>query len=271
VKIALLGSNGFIGSTLRNFLMPDYEVVPVTREVVNLLDSAEVKRFLQLHQFDVIVNGASSFFPDQTLLTDARNNLGIFMNFYNNSDLFGKIINLGSGAEFDIGQPIDSAPESLIFERLPQDSYGFGHNIRSRLCNQKSGFYTLRIFGCFGPGEVAKRLLPRFLASEKEFTLEQDRYFDYISVQDLCTIVKSFVDNDHEISDVNCVYQDKIKLSAFLDQFKTIHAIDKKIHVASTRGNNYTGNSQNLTTLGIKLDGLNPGLKNYFNNIYVSN
>jgi hypothetical protein len=41
--------------------------------------------------------------------------------------------------------------------------------------------------------------------------------------------------------------------------------------VASTSSNNYTGNSQNLTTLGIKLDGLNPGLKNYFNNIYVSN
>jgi len=243
--------------------MPNYEVILVTRDVVNLLDSAEVKRFLQLHQFDAIVNSAASFFPDQTLLTDARNNLGIFMNFYNNSDLFGKIINLGSGAEFDLGQPIELAPESLIFERLPQDSYGFGHNIRSRLCSQKLGFYILRIFGCFGPRETARRLLPIFLASDKEFTLEQDRYFDYFSVQDLCTVVKSFIDNDHTISDVNCVYQNKIKLSTFLEQFKTIHSIDKKIHIGSTSNNNYTGDDQKLNSLGIKLDGLELGIRRY--------
>lgn len=272
MKIAITGADGFIGSNLRDFLTADHEVVPVTRKTLNLLDAVQVREFLKANKFDVVVNCAVSYSLDQTSLIDARNNLGIFMNFYNNSDLFGKFINPGSGAEFDMNQSIDHAPESLIFQRLPQHSYGFGHNIRSRLCSQKFKFYTLRIFGCFGPREKATRLLPRFLASGNEFTLDQDRYFDYISVQDLCSVVKSFVDNDHEVADVNCVYPgEKIKLSAFLEQFKTAHSIDKKIHIGSTSVNNYTGDGQKLNSLGIKLDGLELGLRNYFKEINVPN
>jgi nucleoside-diphosphate-sugar epimerase len=271
MKIALTGADGFIGSNLQYFLKPYYNVIPVTRKICNLLDAAQVHEFLKLHKFDVVINLAASYSVDQNSLLDTRNNLGIFMNFYNNSNLFGKFINTGSGAEFDRTQQIHLASESSIFKSLPQDSYGFGHNIRSRLCNQKPGFYTLRIFGCFGPHELPRRLLPRFLSSQDEFQLEQDRYFDYFSIWDLCTVIKHLIDNDNVAKDMNCVYQHKIKLSTFLEKFKNIHSIDTKIQIVSTSDNSYTGDSSNLYASGIKLDGLDTGIKSYFKDLNVSN
>jgi dTDP-4-dehydrorhamnose reductase len=264
MKIAILGANGFIGKSLIPFLQYEHTPIPVTRDVLDLTDFVSVQKFLTQEQFDTVVNCATSYQLDQTLLTDTRNNLGIFSNFYHNSNLFGKFINLGSGAEYDVVTNIDHAKEGSIFNCSPADSYGFGHNIKSRLCSSKENFYTLRIFGCFGANETARRLIPRFLDTQQTFYLENDRYFDFISVQDLCIVIKSFIENTHMIKDVNCVYNDKQTLSAFLNKFKEIHQINTNVVVKSTNNNNYTGDGQLLDSLNIQLSGLKTGLENYF-------
>ena len=264
MKIAILGARGFIGKSLIPFLQSHHTLTPVTRDLLDLTDFVSVQKFLDQEQFDAVVNCAASYQPDQTLLTDTRNNLGIFSNFYHNSDLFGKFINLGSGAEYDVTTNIDYAKEGSIFNCSPADSYGFGHNIKSRLCVSKENFYTLRIFGCFGVNETARRLLPRFLNTPEIFYLENDRYFDFMSVQDLCTVIKSFIENTYTAKDVNCVYNNKQTLSAFLNKFKEIHQINTNVVVKSTNNNNYTGDGQLLDSLNIQLSGLETGLENYF-------
>ena len=264
MKIAILGARGFIGKSLIPFLQSHHTLTPVTRDILDLTDFVSVQKFLGQEQFDAVVNCAASYQPDQTLLTDTRNNLSIFSNFYHNSDLFGKFINLGSGAEYDVTTNIDYAKEGSIFNCSPADSYGFGHNIKSRLCVSKENFYTLRIFGCFGVNETARRLLPKFLNTPEIFYLENDRYFDFMSVQDLCTVIKSFIENTYTAKDVNCVYNDKQTLSAFLNKFKEIHQINTNVVVKSTNNNNYTGDGQLLDSLNIQLSGLETGLENYF-------
>ena len=264
MKIAILGARGFIGKSLIPFLQSHHTLTPVTRDLLDLTDFVSVQKFLDQEQFDAVVNCAASYQPDQTLLTDTRNNLSIFSNFYHNSDLFGKFINLGSGAEYDVTTNIDYAKEGSIFNCSPADSYGFGHNIKSRLCVSKENFYTLRIFGCFGVNETARRLLPKFLNTPEIFYLENDRYFDFMSVQDLCTVIKSFIENTYTAKDVNCVYNDKQTLSAFLNKFKEIHQINTNVVVKSTNNNNYTVDGQLLDSLNIQLSGLETGLENYF-------
>jgi len=262
MKVAVLGSNGFVGRDIVSYLKNHHNVVPVTRATVDLLDPYCVKEYLQTQKFDVIVNAAAVMTGEDSF-ADTRNNLGLFMNFYNNSELFGKFINLGSGAEFDRSTNIDCARESLIFDRMPKDSYGFGQNIKSRLSHTKKDFYTLRLFNCFGSNESSSRIFSKFISMQDQpaFEIQNDRYFDYFSIQDLCKVVDSFVTTDHLDTDVNCVYYDKHKISEVVEMFANIHGLKKNFTVVSTSENNYTGSGTALKALDLNLDGLTKGLE----------
>ena len=261
MKIAVLGAKGFVGSKLTEHLAKQHIVSPITRNVIDLLDPIAVKQYLQEKQFDVIVNCAAVMTNDVTL-HDARNNLGMFMNFYNNSELFGKFINTGSGAEFDRTKNINNATELSLLEHMPVDSYGWGQNIKSRLCLAKDNFYTIRIFNCFGLGEPLTRIFPRFLAN-KTMQITNDRYFDYFSIQDLLTVVDHCITHDWIVKDINAVYNEKYKISDVISKFCKLNGLQSDFTIASTCDNNYTGNGYLLSTLSIKLDGLDSGLSAY--------
>jgi nucleoside-diphosphate-sugar epimerase len=261
MKIAVIGARGFIGSNIAGHLSNSHTVVPVTRDMLDLLDPIAVKNFLKKEVFDVVVNCAAVMTNNETL-DDARNNLGIFMNFYDNKNLFGKFINTASGAEFDRSTDINNVSESKIFECMPKDSYGWGQNIKARLCAQTVGFYNIRIFNCFGKGEPPTRIFPRFL-NVGSLDISNDRYFDYFSIQDLKTVVRHCVNNDWLIKDVNAVYENKIKISDALRLFCLANDLDSNFTVISESNNNYTGSGSSLKNLGIKLEGLDQGFKDY--------
>lgn len=264
MKIAILGARGFVGGSLVSHLSKEHIIYPVTRDTVDLLDPVKVTEFLEKNRFDVVIN-AAAVMTDPTLLHDTRNNLGMFMNFYENSDLFGKFINLASGAEFDRELDINKAPEGLIFSRMPKDSYGWGQNIKSRLCYDKHNFYTLRIFNCFGSGEKSTRIFPKFIKEQitPKFEIQNDRYFDYFSIQDLIKVVEYFIDNDSIVKDVNCVYTEKLKISQVLEKFCYIKQLKSNYVVTSTSENNYCGSGAALHSLGIDLEGLEKGFERY--------
>lgn len=262
MKIAVLGSNGFIGSSITKYLSKNNTVVPVTRQTLNLLNQIEVRNFLKSNYFDVVIN-AAAIMTNSNDIQDTRNNLGIFMNFHTCSSLFGKFINTGSGAEFDRTLNIEYAKEYDIFDVIPQDSYGFGQNIKSRLCYEKRNFYTLRIFNCFGLGEPSTRLFPRLLSSVGKFNITNDRYFDYFSIQDLLKVIDNLIDNDLNTTDINCVYNKKYKISEVAKKFIDFHNLNIELNIESHSQNNYTGDGLKLEMLGLNLIGLDNGLKLY--------
>ena len=260
MKIAVLGSRGFVGQNIVQHLKAHHQVIAVNRDNLDLSNFYEVRDFLSANNFDIVVNTAAVMTVTNSL-ADARNNLGLFMNFFNNSTYFGKMINLGTGAEFDRTLDITSADEELIFERMPTDGYGWGQNIKSRLCYERNNFYTIRIFNCFGIGELASRIFPRILTN-KPIEI-QDRYFDYFSIQDLLTVVENAVENNWTCHDVNAVYPEKLMISEVVKQFYQLQNIEPNYTITSPRNNNYTGNGEKLQSLGIELQGLTQGLKNY--------
>lgn len=262
MKIAIIGSKGFVGSSLYKHFESNHTVCGITRDVINVLDPYQVKDFLKQNLFDVVINCAAVM-TDSNLLFDARNNLGMFMNFYDNKNLYGKFINTASGAEYDRETNIDNANEDLIFQRMPKDSYGWGQNMKSRICAQTEHFYNIRIFNCFGPGEIPTRIFPRFLNNNENFIITNDRYFDYFTVQDLCNVVENCVDVDWKVNDVNAVYKTKYRISEVLDKFCKFKNLNSDFKIESTSENNYTGSSDRLMSLKINLSGLDEGLKNY--------
>ena len=257
MKVAILGAGGYLGTFITTFLtQKEYDVVPVTRQQLNLTDFAAVTNWLMMSKLDCVINcaTASNISLENKSYNDVLNNLNIFQNFYNNSDLFGKFINIGSGAEFDRTRSIDNAAEEDILTAQPQDSYGFSKNIISRLSKQNDKFYTLRLFGCFYSSEPDFRLFKKVINGREVKII--DRQFDYISGQDFCTVLDHYLNNSVEYNDINCVYQEKVKLSHTLSMIRPVNIVEES-------SINYTGNGDKLAKLDLNLLGLVKSIENY--------
>lgn len=260
MKIAILGARGFLGSYLTNyFTAKGYTVFPVTRQTVNLESYYDVDYWLSKNDPDVIVNCAISgggLRVNDINYSDVQRDLNIFLNFYNNPRV-KKYINIGSGAEFDRRNPIVNELEESILFSQPLESYGFAKNTIARMCLVNDRFYTLRLFGCFDPSEPSTRLFKRYLADLK---IEiEDKFFDYISASDFAKIVEVYCRSRNLPKDINCVYRDKYQLSSILMMLKP----GTPPNVTAQLGKAYTGAGYKLSGLGISLDGIEKGLREY--------
>ena len=136
-------------------------------------------------------------------------------------------------------------------------------------------FLTLRIFGCFGSGEPQHRLLKRYMNTASTFEIENNRLFDYFSVQDFYNVLRYVVNcvkdgRSLEVTHnntIDCVYKQKITLDRFLELYCDINNYEKRYVVKSTTNNHYTGDSKYLDHLqengDLTLYGLAHGLKVY--------
>lgn len=261
MKIAVLGARGFLGKYLTGYLYSvGHTVLPVTRDTVNLENYHLVDHWLETNRPEVVINCAISgggARVNDINYSDVQRDLGVFMNFYN-SAWTGRYINIGSGAEFDRRHPITNAVEEDILFNHPLESYGFVKNAISRLCLNRENFYTLRLFGCFDRSEPSNRLFKKFLFDKS--IVVNDRYFDYISASDFARIINYYCESNILLKDINCVYQEKYKLSQIL------YMLDYT-SVPNLAGpyleNAYTGLGKKLASLPIELMGLEFGLKNY--------
>lgn len=266
IKVAVLGSNGYLGSYLVKRLIDDgYTVLPISRKDLNLTDFKAVGQWLDLNQPDTVINCATAVsitgVRENTVnYDDFRNNINIFLNFYHHSHFFRKFINIGSGAEFDKVDGVNQAVESDVIKSFPKETYGYSKNLISRLVLEKDKFYTLRLFGCFDSSESPVRLFHQ-LQIKDQIDL-QDKQFDYFSAQDFYKVVVYYLNNNVAHKDVNCVYQEKQLLSQVATMFKKLHNLSVKINIVGV-GDNYSGSGNRLATLGIPLDGLEKSIKDY--------
>jgi len=226
MRVAILGANGFLGCSIFNYFSKDNFVIPFKRSNINMLDPVQVVNSLKGVNYDVIINCASQT-SGTANFTDVHNDLGLFMSFYNNSDMFGKFINISSGAEFD----------------------------RTR--------NLFNVFNCFGRGEIPTRIFPKYLTRSGPLEITNDRYFDYFCIQDLYTVINEFALNTQSVKDVNCVYKDKFKISQVLEKFCTVNELPSEFNVTSNSSTNYTGSGELLDSLNFNLIGLDQGLANY--------
>jgi nucleoside-diphosphate-sugar epimerase len=265
MKIAVIGTTGFLGSLLENKLKNDFEILPVTRKTLNISSYRDVQNWLEQAKPNYIINCAISgggatvddFIPEHIVA-----NIDIFLNFYN-SEFDFKYINIGSGAEFNRRYDIDLAEESQILTRRPKSSYGYAKNVIARMCLTNPNFYTLRLFGCFDNSEPDTRFFKQLIRSQ-QFHI-RDRYFDFISADDFVKILKFYLNQNfvNVPKDVNCVYYEKYKLSEIADKFIKMHNLNTEIVLDIPSGLNYTGSSIKRSQLPVDLDGLDVSLGKY--------
>ena len=268
MKILVTGAAGFLGSYVNDHL-PGHQVHAATRRQLDLTDLAAVTALLKRNRYDVVINCAVAGREQLRSYEHAiyANNLESFYNLAVNDQWYDKLINIGSGAEFDIDQDIDQVDETEIWNRRPQYSYGQSKNIIARFSADFPKITTLRLFGCFDPSESPNRLLKRFgaaVGNQLPFTLEQDRYFDMVSAQDFMRVIKAVINGTIQDRDLNVVYDQKYRLSDILMLYSKLHGLDTTfLHVSSVNILNYTGDSSRLSKYNLTLDQLERSLLLY--------
>ena len=265
MRVLITGAGGFLGSYLAEHL--HYEIVALTRQELDLSNAEETSKYFKNRYFDAVIHcgAAGRNTPAIEDWNIVNNNLSSVMNLMNNRDRFGKMINIGTGAEFDISKIIDRIKESEVFERMPTQSYGLSKNLVTRYLHTQTNCHNLRLFGCFDSSEDDARLLKKMhsvVSQGNKFSIS-DREFDMISASDFAAIINAVLDGTIIEFDINCVYAEKYRLSEILSVYCDKHRLDKSLIEVTGQGLNYSGNGDILSKYNLNLLGLEQSLANY--------
>jgi nucleoside-diphosphate-sugar epimerase len=210
MRIIVLGSNGFIGSNLLRGT--DWHGVP--RQQLDLTIQKDVDAFFENQTFDAVIHCA--VIGGSRMKTDSGdvcyNNLLMFENVVRHMNKIGKLIYFSSGAS-KRGDP-------------PTDPYGFSKWIIDKRIQTIPNAYSLRIWGCHGPGEPSTRF-SAVCKRDGHVTIQKDRYFDFINIEDVKWFVQKYV-NDGSDKDCDLVYRGpKLKLSEWARLFGATFTIQE--------------------------------------------
>ena len=209
MKVGVLGCNGFFG----RYFLEHNKWIPITRGEVDLLNSVSVEKFFRRYKFSVIIHcavvGGSRLKEDTSDVL--KENILMFENV---SRFFhGKIIYFSSGAVFK-GNP-------------PTDPYGLSKWIIDKRITQIPNAYSLRIWGCYGPGELSTRF-SAVCKDKGHVIIEKDKYFDFIHIKDVMKVVREYIDEYRISKQCNLVYPDRLKLSEWAKKFDATYEIINK-------------------------------------------
>lgn len=164
MKILLTGSSGFIGRNLKEKLERKYELFTPDRNTLDLLEQQSVRHYLEQHSFDVVIHcaNANNIVYNITKFDLLNQNLQMFYNLESCHCLHGKMYYFGSGAEYDMNHYIPQMKEDYFGLHIPQDPYAFSKYTMSRITEQSTNIYDLRLFGVYGKYEEWDR---RFISN----------------------------------------------------------------------------------------------------------
>lgn len=253
-KILLTGGSGFIGKNLlESPLVDKYEIIAPRHSELDVADTDNVDRFFSRNQFDVVLHSAVK--PGHRNAKDFNNlfitNIRMFENLERNKSSFGKLINFGSGAVYDVAKNNSGVSEKEMFKNMGSDDHSFCKYVVAKQIENIDNFTDLNIFGIFGKYEdYAIRFISNAICKslvDLPITLRQNRRFSYLDVNDLPQIVEFFIENNPHYKSYNVCPDNYLEL---LDLAKLVREISGKnipIKVAAQGyGLDYYGDNSRL-------------------------
>lgn len=226
-KILLTGRTGFVGRNILPILKEEYEIHAPTRQELDLKNSSDVENIIKKENYDVVLHFANpnpvknvACDKQDTMLEDS---MRIFMNFYNVRNYYGKMLYLGSGAEYDKSRDLHMVTEEQVTESIPKDIYGLAKFYMNELARASENVYNLRVFGCYGKYDHESKFLTHVIRScleNKEITIRQNCYFDYMQVFDLAKVVIWAIENEMKYHDYNVCSGTRISLIEIAEKIK---------------------------------------------------
>lgn len=199
MKILITGGSGFIGRNLAQQYAPRFEVTAPTRAELDLLDAIAVRGYLNRHRFDAVIHAATERSNRGLTASPASLdcNCRMFFNLARNSQAFGRMLFLSSGAVYSREHWRPRMHEDYFDAHVPADDYGFSKYVCAKAVEGMDRVYELRLFGVFGPHEDWR---VRFISNAccravwgLPVVVRQNVRFDYLDVEDLGWIIDGFL------------------------------------------------------------------------------
>ena len=256
MNIFITGSNGFIGSHLKEYLQKNYReymlFTPSSKEL-DLENEERVDEYILSNKIDIIIHLANKGGGRDTL--DMKNvveyNLRMFFNITKHEKNVKKIISFGSGAEYGKHKPIIDIKEEEYLKKQPLDEYGFYKSITSKYIEKCNNIVQLRVFGAYGEYEnyrykfISNAIVKNLL--HLPIVISQNVYFDYIYIDDLVKIIDWFIHNENKERIYNVTTGSKIDLINLANIINEVSDFHSEIKIINEGLNNeYSSNNQRL-------------------------
>ena len=256
MNIFITGSNGFIGTHLKEYLNKNYSkynlFTPSSKEL-DLVNEEEVDNYILGNKIDIIIHLANKG-GDRTTV-DMKNvteyNLRIFFNIAKHEKNVKKIISFGSGAEYSKHKPIVDAHEEDYLDAQPLDEYGFYKSITSKYIEKSDNIVQLRIFGAYGEYEnyrfkfITNAIVKNLL--KLPIVINKNVYFDYIYINDLLKMIDWTIHNESKEKIYNATTGIKIDLITLANLVNETSDFKSEIKILNDGLNNeYTSNNERI-------------------------
>lgn len=253
-RILITGASGFVGRNLKEKLLDIYHIFSLQHTEMDLLSADEVMSYMRREKFDIVIHTANTNNTRNKTVTSYDSldgNLRMFFNLERCRDYYGKMYYFGSGAEYDMQHYIPNMNEDYFDTHVPKDPYGFSKYVMSKSCREDGNIYDLRLFGVYGKYEEWER---RFISNAicralrgKDITIQKNVYFDYLWIDDLCDIMRWFIENEPKYHHYNVCRGSKIDLYSLACMVRNILGIDCDITVSEPGWKpEYTGDNTRL-------------------------
>ncbi|MGJ0342184.1 NAD-dependent epimerase/dehydratase family protein [Aliarcobacter cryaerophilus] len=256
MNIFITGSNGFIGTHLKEYLNKNYSkynlFTPSSKDL-DLVNEEAVDNYILGNKIDIIIHLANKG-GDRTTV-DMKNvteyNLRIFFNIAKHEKNVKKIISFGSGAEYSKHKPIVEAREEDYLDAQPLDEYGFYKSITSKYIEKSDNIVQLRIFGAYGEYEnyrfkfITNAIVKNLL--KLPIIINKNVYFDYIYVDDLLRMIDWTIHNESKEKIYNATTGIKIDLITLANLVNETSDFKSEIKILNDGLNNeYTSNNERI-------------------------
>lgn len=254
-KILLTGGSGFIGRNLReSFLAERYDLVCPSHKELDLANTDSADAYFRQHRFEAVIHAAVK--PAHRNAPDLNDifytNNRIFFNLIRHADRCGRILNLGSGAIYDMRHYGPMMKETYAFTHVPADEHGYNKYVCGKYMeNCPEDIVDLRIFGIFGKYEdYAIRFISNAICKtlfDLPVTLRQDRRFSYLYAPDLAPVLAWFIENKPRYRAYNVTPDETASLADLAREVVKLSGKDLPIYIAASgEGMPYTGDNARL-------------------------